>query len=205
MRTLAAAVLVLWAGAAVALQSGSVEAPYRPPPSPGADGATDPGLAEAPTPTPSEPPSQSEGPEKPHPEGWDPGISLRDGGARFVRPPARETEAVERGMTPIDSIDTAEMPGATLRGLDKMTGLITTFDLTTGERRGVERLIVQLVTCRTPETSDVSGTMAFLHIWDTKGEQDREVFSGWMFAASPALSAMDHPRYDLWLIDCTAR
>jgi len=45
--------------------------------------------------------------------------------------------------------------------------------------------------------------MAFLRIWDTKTPDAPAAFSGWMFAESPALSALDHPRYDLWVISCT--
>jgi hypothetical protein len=28
------------------------------------------------------------------------------------------------------------------------------------------------------------------------------VFSGWMFASTPALNALEHPVYDVWVIDC---
>jgi len=41
-------------------------------------------------------------------------------------------------------------------------------------------------------------------VWDQKADDDLAAeFSGWMFADSPALSALDHPRYDLWVINCT--
>ncbi|HLS19439.1 MAG TPA: DUF2155 domain-containing protein [Paracoccaceae bacterium] len=71
--------------------------------------------------------------------------------------------------------------------------------------------------CRSPETNDPHGTFAFLKVRDMraaeeapdedegngKGEESGEAFSGWMFAQSPSLSALDHPRYDLWVISCT--
>ena len=44
---------------------------------------------------------------------------------------------------------------------------------------------------------------AYLEIDDRKldGSVER-VFSGWMFASSPAASSMEHPVYDVWVIDC---
>ena len=60
---------------------------------------------------------------------------------------------------------------------------------------------VELAACRSPEGNDVHGTMAFLKIWDTRSPDDA-AFSGWMFADSPALNAVDHAVYDVWLIEC---
>ncbi|MEM7686480.1 MAG: DUF2155 domain-containing protein, partial [Pseudomonadota bacterium] len=45
--------------------------------------------------------------------------------------------------------------------------------------------------------------MAFLNVRDTRNIDGEPDFTGWMFAESPALSALDHPRYDLWVISCT--
>ena len=84
-----------------------------------------------------------------------------------------------------------------------MTGQTETFELAVGETRQVDRLKIELDACRSPEGNDTHGTMAFLKVWDTKHPRQDEVFSGWMFAESPALSAIDHPRYDLWVISCT--
>jgi len=87
--------------------------------------------------------------------------------------------------------------------LDKMTGLIRTYDVAVGETVRVARLRVRLDACRSPGDNDTHGTMAFLKVWDSKYEASDPEFSGWMFAESPALSALDHPRYDLWVINCT--
>ena len=44
---------------------------------------------------------------------------------------------------------------------------------------------------------------AFLDIYELPKESDPEpVFQGWMFASSPALNAMEHPVFDVWLLDC---
>lgn len=103
---------------------------------------------------------------------------------------------------PIDPAPTELRQGVRLRELDKMTGQTETFELAVGETRQVDRLKIRLDACRSPQGNDTHGTIAFLKIWDVRTPED-EAFSGWMFAESPSLSALDHPRYDLWVISCT--
>ena len=103
----------------------------------------------------------------------------------------------------IAPVETVLKPGARLRQLDKMTGQAETVELAAGEEAMVDRLRVRLEACRAPEDNGEHGTMAFLKVWDSNEEAGVPVFSGWMFAESPALSAMDHPRYDLWVMSCT--
>ena len=56
-------------------------------------------------------------------------------------------------------------------------------------------------TCRVPKDDPAADAYAFLRIRDIRESEPR--FSGWMFASSPALSAMDHPRYDIWVQSCS--
>ena len=141
----------------------------------------------------------------------DPESTDRDGSdSRFVRAPVSDGDGKsvfdkikEKVGAPIQSPETILQPGATLRQLDKMTGNIVTFDITVGQTLKVARLLVKLDACRAPGENDNHGNMAYLKIWDTKVENSPPSFSGWMFADSPALSALDHPRYDLWVINCT--
>ncbi len=103
----------------------------------------------------------------------------------------------------IEPVETAQRVGARMRQLDKMTGRTRTFEIAAGAEEMVDRLRVRLDACRSPEDNAQHGTLTFVQIWDTKRAEDTPVFSGWMFAESPALSAMDHPRYDVWVINCT--
>ena len=132
----------------------------------------------------------------------------RERSRRFRRAPQRSDSQgqgvqIAAPIVPIETPDTDLQGGARLRQLDKMTGLTETFDIAVGETRLIARLQIRLDACRSPENNDVHGTMAFMQIWDTKRPEDPPSFSGWMFAESPALSALDHPRYDLWVINCT--
>lgn len=92
---------------------------------------------------------------------------------------------------------------AVLRGLDKVTARISTIEAPIGEtvRFGTLRILAQ--TCRTRPPEEPPETTVFLEITDIKpGETPVRLFTGWMFASSPALSALEHPVYDVWVIDC---
>jgi len=103
----------------------------------------------------------------------------------------------------IEPVETEAAAGARLRQLDKMTGRTQTVEIAAGEEGMVDRLRIRVAACRMPADNATHGTMAFLQIWDTKTDAAEPAFSGWMFAESPALSALDHPRYDVWVISCT--
>jgi hypothetical protein len=122
--------------------------------------------------------------------------------SRFKPAPFRTLGIPERAE-PIEPIATAQRQGARMRQLDKMTGRTRSFEITAGTEEMVDRLRVQLEACRSADDNALHGTMAFVRIWDTRRAGDPPVFSGWMLAESPALSALDHPRYDVWVISCT--
>ncbi|MBT5047570.1 MAG: DUF2155 domain-containing protein [Rhodospirillaceae bacterium] len=93
--------------------------------------------------------------------------------------------------------------GAVLQGLDKVTARISTFEAPQDKpvRFGTLEVIVR--TCSKTPPEEPPETTAFLEIFDARpGEERIKVFSGWMFASSPALSAMEHAIYDVWVVDC---
>lgn len=94
----------------------------------------------------------------------------------------------------------ARADGALLRGLDKITGATRDLPLKVGEAAAFGRLEVRLGECRYPADDPESDAFAELTITD--GAQKRTVFAGWMIASSPALSALDDARYDIWVVSC---
>jgi hypothetical protein len=96
--------------------------------------------------------------------------------------------------------DFAEAPAGVLRWLDKLTGKTGDMELARGQSATNGRLTVQLDACRYPADNPAGEAQAHLTIMDATREA--AVFSGWMLSASPALSAMDHPRYDVWVLRC---
>lgn len=102
---------------------------------------------------------------------------------------------------PIELPPTNAYPSAELRHLDKMTGRTADAMLSVGVPTALDRLRVTVDSCRAPGDGALRGTMAHLTIVDSKTPEE-PVFAGWMFADSPALSALDHARYDVWVIRC---
>lgn len=91
--------------------------------------------------------------------------------------------------------------GAVLRALDKFKGQVTDIELRTGSSDSFGSLEILLGECRYPAGNPAGDAWAEIEI--TERGKAGSVFSGWMFASSPALSAMDHPRYDVWVLRCT--
>lgn len=91
-------------------------------------------------------------------------------------------------------------PGAMLRGLDKVSGQTLDVQIANGQTETVFGLDVALGDCRYPADNPTGDAFAYLTIWEQgKSEQ---LFDGWMIATSPALNALDHARYDVWVIRC---
>ena len=91
--------------------------------------------------------------------------------------------------------------GAVVRGLDKLSGEVVDMELAVGDTVGFGRIQVTLGECRYPRENPSGNAYAWVIVRDA-GEQT-PVFDGWMVAASPALNALDHARYDVWVMRCT--
>lgn len=94
-------------------------------------------------------------------------------------------------------------PVAVFSGLDKITGRIITFDVLIEETVQFGALQVTPRVCNTRPPTEPAQTTAFVEVDEiTLANEIRRLFTGWMFAASPGLHAVEHPVYDVWLIDC---
>ncbi len=97
-------------------------------------------------------------------------------------------------------VQAAAASGAVLRGLDKVNGQVVDLDLSVGEEARLGRLTVRLEECRYPVDNPSGDAFALVRI-EAEGIETPS-FEGWMIASSPALSALEHPRYDVWVIRC---
>lgn len=94
-------------------------------------------------------------------------------------------------------------PIARFSGLDKITGRIISFDVYVGETVQFGALRVTPRSCHTQPPSEEPKTTAFVEIDEiTLDNKIQRIFTGWMFASSPGLNAVDHAVYDVWLTDC---
>jgi hypothetical protein len=92
---------------------------------------------------------------------------------------------------------------AVLQALDKVTARVTTIEAPVGEVVHFGTLEIIARTCKKRPPEETPESAAFLDIWEVRpGEPAVSIFRGWMFASSPALSAMEHPVYDVWVLDC---
>lgn len=100
-------------------------------------------------------------------------------------------------------VPTIEQPIAVLRALDKMTARVEELELPIGKPTNFAKLMITVRTCRVTPPEETPEAAAYMEVSEFKpGEKDTPVFQGWMFASSPALSAMEHPVYDIWVTGC---
>jgi hypothetical protein len=94
-------------------------------------------------------------------------------------------------------------PIAVFSGLDKITGLTTTFEARIGEEKRFGGLFIKADACYTRDVTEEPRTTSFVEVAEIESDDSRKkIFSGWMFAESPGLSAVEHPIYDVWLTGC---
>jgi hypothetical protein len=94
-------------------------------------------------------------------------------------------------------------PTAVFSGLDKITGRIITFDVAIDETVQFGALQVTPRACYTRPPTETPNTDGFVEVDEiTLQGETKRLFTGWMFAASPGLHGVEHPIYDVWLVDC---
>lgn len=133
-------------------------------------------------------------------------------------PPGEEVESTQ---TTFNSDAMLDKSIVVLQSLDKITARTHKFEVPVGETVKFGTIYILAQACKKAPPIEQPEAAAFLQIWQKKAapESDKKktetampeitspassewIFSGWMFASSPALSAMDHPVYDVWVLDC---
>jgi hypothetical protein len=115
-------------------------------------------------------------------------------------PNAPEAAEVPVEQAPLQRISN---PTAVFSGLDKITGRIITFDAAIDETVQFGALQVTPRACYTRPPTEIQNTTAFVEVDEiTLAGDIKRIFTGWMFASSPGLNAIEHPIYDVWITDC---
>ncbi|QRG09709.1 DUF2155 domain-containing protein [Xanthobacter dioxanivorans] len=120
---------------------------------------------------------------------------------------AQQPKPDEGGDVMVVQPPTQKIPNAfaVFAGLDKITGRTTTFDVAMGETAQFGALQVTPRVCYTRPATETQNTTSFAEVNEvTLQGQAKRIFTGWMFASSPGLHAVEHPIYDVWLIGCKA-
>jgi hypothetical protein len=127
------------------------------------------------------------------------------GGAGQMKPPQPADPSVQPGDEIVTEMPAVKIPNPTavFAGLDKITGRITTFDVAVNETVQFGALQVKPRVCYTRPATESTATDGFVEVAEVTLQGDvKRIFSGWMFAASPGLHAVEHPIYDVWLTGC---
>ncbi|MGF9692570.1 MULTISPECIES: DUF2155 domain-containing protein [unclassified Rhizobium] len=96
-----------------------------------------------------------------------------------------------------------ENPVAEFSGIDKITGRITKFDVYVNETVQYGALQVTPKVCFSRDDTEAQKVDGFIEVDEiTLDRKIRRIFTGWMFADSPGLNAVEHPIYDVWLTGC---
>lgn len=96
-----------------------------------------------------------------------------------------------------------ENPIAVFSGLDKITARIITFEAEIDETVQFGSLLLTPRTCYTRPPTESPNTTAFIEVEEVALDSSVDkIFAGWIYASSPGLNAIEHPVYDLWLLDC---
>lgn len=102
---------------------------------------------------------------------------------------------------PLAAQQVTSATGGVLRALDKTSGQAIDIEMTSGQSAKLGNLQIVMSDCRFPAGNPSGNAYAALEISEIGKEGT--IFSGWMIASAPALSAMEHPRYDVWVMRCT--
>ena len=91
-----------------------------------------------------------------------------------------------------------------IKALDKITAKTSSIRLPIGENFFFGTLEIKALKCELSEQNEFTDTVAYLQVKDLSTKNNNQVFlfNGWTFASSPTLESIDHPIYDLWLVDC---
>lgn len=120
--------------------------------------------------------------------------------ANTAAPPAAATAVPVPVTPPVTYEDYRE---AVLRGVDKITGRVALFEVGLDEATRFGTLYVTVRACQKTPPEETPEAAAFLEIDEIKpGVTAKRWFSGWMFASSPAIAPLQHPVYDIWVVDC---
>ena len=106
-------------------------------------------------------------------------------------------------MADARAADMIPEPLALMQGLDKISARVSQFEAPVGQSVRFGTLSVAVRDCQRSPPEERPENAAFVEVYETRpGEARVRLFSGWMFSSSPALSALEHPVYDVNLLEC---
>ncbi len=125
-----------------------------------------------------------------------------------VKQPAQEPAVVDNEDTLLQELEKELKPqnythSVVLQALNKITARTSPLEVMVGSSIHFGTLEILLKKCWKSSPDETPDSKALLEIWEQKpGEPRTQIFSGWMLASSPAISALEHPVYDITVLEC---
>ena len=92
---------------------------------------------------------------------------------------------------------------AEIQILDKITARVKTISVEVNNSFQFESLNIEIIACFKKPPEEIPENFILLRIYDTLNKKEKElIYQGWMISSSPATTPLEHPIYDMWLIDC---
>lgn len=96
-----------------------------------------------------------------------------------------------------------EMNTAQMQAMDKITGRVNVIEVPVGGEVKFGSFSVVVRSCKTRSEDEIPENFAFVDVTDKSFDKEEfNIFKGWMFSSSPAINAIEHPIYDVWLLKC---
>lgn len=127
---------------------------------------------------------------------------LRNANVISNQPLGRADDLLPQLLTPELQLPMSARDHAVLGGLNKITARVSTIEIPINQEVSFGTLSITVRTCAKRPPTETPETTAFLEITDATMPDGEGDFTGWMFASSPAISALEHPVYDVWVLDC---
>lgn len=90
-----------------------------------------------------------------------------------------------------------------IQALNKITAKTYTYEVKIGDEMTFERLVIKPLFCWKSSPAEIPENKVLIKITENKLDKTKdEIFYGWMFSSSPGLSSLEHPMYDITIVDC---
>ena len=92
---------------------------------------------------------------------------------------------------------------AKIKILDKITTKVETFEININDSINFNSLQIEIFACYKNPPEDIPENFVLLKIYDKIiNSEDQAIYQGWMISSSPSTTPLEHPIYDLWLVEC---
>ena len=101
------------------------------------------------------------------------------------------------------SAETIEKKYASFKLLNKTTNKVSTMDILVSSKISWETLNIEVLYCGSTPPTEIPEDYVLIDVYDTINNENTNIYKGWMISSSPDVTSLEHPIYDLWLVDCS--